>query len=168
MPYGLLDISYRAPGQTVPVLVNPRDPRELDDFCADTRPVVRFSLNAAGFLWFGRAMECLHGDEFQGRLVIAPKHEAIRDALEAPRLVSGVLFLQRSGWKARLFAELSWDPWRGNEGPSYLPPKNLSERAVLTAFNTWHQAVGGVGDILWIDGMSYEEQVELVDPADLD
>jgi len=83
MPYGTLDIGYRAPGKTVPILLNPREPRELDEFVRDTRPVLRFSLNAAGFIWFGRAMDTLYGDEFQGRVIIDKKWEkaGLRDSL---------------------------------------------------------------------------------------
>ena len=169
MPYGTLDIGYRAPGKTVPILLNPREPRELDEFVRDTRPVLRFSLNAAGFIWFGRAMDTLYGDEFQGRVIIDKKWEkaGLRDSLEAPRLLSGVLFTDRSGWKARLFEELAWDPWRGNEPRPYHERHCLSERAVLTAFNCWHQATQDI-DILWINGMSYEEQLEHVKAEDLD
>jgi len=38
---------------------------------------------------------------------------------------------------------------------------------VLTAFNCWHQATQDI-DILWINGMSYEEQLEHVKAEDLD
>jgi len=170
MPYGTLDISYRAPGQTIPVLVNPNGPRELDDFCADTRPIVRFALNAAGFIWFGRAEETLHGDEFKGRLVVEARHEKVglRAALEAPRLVSGVLFMGRSRWKVRLFESVHWDPWRGNESALPYERQLLSERSVLYAFSAWHRAVNGVADLLWLDGMPYEEQIKYVDPKDMD
>lgn len=167
MRYGILDIGYRAPGQTVPVLVNPYEARELDDFCKGFRPIVRFSLNSGGIIWFGRAMECLHGDEFSGTLVVEKKNEAVRDILEAPRLVSGVLWLNRSGWLCRLFSEVSWSPWRGNEGPPHLEPKLLSERAVLTSFSAWSKPLEGI-DITWLNGMTWDEITELVDPRDLD
>jgi len=115
-------------------------------------------------------VETLHGDVFDGRLVVEPRHDKIglREALESPRLVSGVLFMGRSRWKVRLFESLHWDPWRGNEPAPHYERSLASERAVLTAFNAWQHAVEGVGEILWLDGVPYEEQIKYIDPKDMD
>ena len=153
MPYGEIDVSYRAPGHRIPVLINPHSWRDVQDILRDAKhKSVRFQLNVLGFIWFANADEAVHGDEFQGVLIVEKKNHLLKDAMLAARLVSGTLTETRKGWAVKLFASVHLGLIRDK--------KMHSERALLTAYMAWKSATDGA-EIIWLDGLDLEEPLGL-------
>jgi len=96
--FAKLDVSWRGRVEPIDVLVNPRDPKDVEALLTDPARcrVVRFQLGATGVLWFADGFTSCHGDESRGRLIASSIDPGFdwRDAAEkATPLIYGYVWL---------------------------------------------------------------------------
>lgn len=158
MPYAELDVSYRAPGEKIPVLYLPKDHREVQGMMKDSPlHTPRFQLSLYGMLWFADAAISLHGDEFEGALVVPERayRNGAGEVWEAPWIVNGVVASTREAWMVLCHSN-------GNL-PLVLDPEHESMPAaqkILSCYDTWDRVVRGV-ELKWWHELSLDEQLSL-------